>query len=69
VLFQAQPATSDDHTTSEKLKADLLKLDNKEKQVKIESANKNELTGIDLASKECHVRYIITIIAIFIRLA
>jgi len=64
VLFQAQPATSDDNTTFEKLKAELLKLGINEEQVKIKTANKNELTGIDLASKECQVRYIITINAL-----
>ncbi len=64
VLFQAQSATSDDNTTFEKLKAELLKLGIKEEQVKIKTANRNELTGIDLASRDCQVRYIITINAL-----
>lgn len=64
VLFQAQSATSDDNTTFDKLKAELLKLGIPEEQVKIKTANKNEISGIDLSSKECQVRYIITINAL-----
>lgn len=64
VLFQAQSATNEDNTTFEKLKAELLKLGIKEEQIKIKTANKNELTGIDLSSRDCQVRYIITINAL-----
>ena len=64
VLFQAQSATNLDNTTFDKLKAELLKLGIPEEQIKIKTANKNELSGVDLASKECQVRYIITINAL-----
>lgn len=64
VLFQAQSATNEDNTTFEKLKAELLKLGIKEEQIKIKTANKNELTGINLSSRDCQVRYIITINAL-----
>lgn len=64
VLFQAQPKTSDDNTTFEKLKEQLLKLQIPEEQIKIKTANINELKGVDLSSKDCTVRYIITINAL-----
>ena len=64
VLFQAQPKTNDDNTTFEKLKEQLLSLGIPEGQIKIKTANIDELKGIDLMSKECEVRYIITINAL-----
>ncbi len=64
VLFQAQSATNEDNTTFEKLKTELLKLGIDEAEIKIKTANKNELSGIDLSARECKVRYIITINAL-----
>ena len=64
VLFQAQPKTKDDNTTFEKLKEQMLGLGIPESQIKIKTANIDELKGIDLMSKECDVRYIITINAL-----
>lgn len=64
VLFQAQPKTNDDNTTFEKLKAELLELGIPENQIKIKTANIDELKGEDLMSKDCEVRYIITINAL-----
>lgn len=64
VLFQAQPKTNDDNTTFEKLKDQLLGLGIPESHIKIKTANIDELKGIDLMSKECEVRYIITINAL-----
>ena len=64
VLFQAQPKTKDDNTTFEKLKEQLLGLGIPESHIKIKTANIDELKGIDLMSKECEVRYIITINAL-----
>ncbi len=64
VLFQAQPKTKNDNTTFEKLKEQLLSLGIPESQIKIKTANIDELKGIDLMSKECEVRYIITINAL-----
>jgi len=64
VLFQAQPKTKDDNTTFEKLKEQLLGLGIPESHIKIKTANIDELKGIDLMSKECDVRYIITINAL-----
>lgn len=64
VLFQAQPKTNDDNTTFEKLKEQLLALGIPEEQIKIKTANIDELKGIDLMSRDCEVRYIITINAL-----
>ncbi len=64
VLFQAQPKTKNDNTTFEKLKEQLLGLGIPENQIKIKTANIDELKGVDLLSKECEVRYIITINAL-----
>ncbi|WP_417874118.1 DEAD/DEAH box helicase [Xanthomarina gelatinilytica] len=64
VLFQAQPKTKNDNTTFEKLKEQLLSLGIPENQIKIKTANIDELKGVDLMSKECEVRYIITINAL-----
>jgi len=64
VLFQAQPKTSEDNTTFEKLKQQLLKVGIPPEQIKIKTAEKDELKGIDLLSKDCPVRYIITINAL-----
>jgi type III restriction enzyme len=64
VLFQAQPKTSEDNTTFEKLKEQLLAVGIPEEQIKIKTANKDEIKGVDLLSKDCPVRYIITINAL-----
>ena len=65
VLFQAQPNTKNDNTTFEKLKEQLLSLGIPENQIKIKTANIDELKSIpDLQSKDCEVRYIITINAL-----
>jgi type III restriction enzyme len=64
VLFQAQSKTSEDNTTFEKLKEQLLSIGIPEEQIKIKTANKDEIKGIDLSSKDCPVRYIITINAL-----
>lgn len=64
VLFQAQPKTKEDNTTFEKLKAQILSLGIPENQIKIKTANIDELKGIDLMNKSCEVRYIITINAL-----
>jgi type III restriction enzyme len=64
VLFQAQSNTGDDKTTFEKLKKQLLLCNIPEDEIKIKTANINELKGVDLSSEDCKVRYIITINAL-----
>jgi len=64
VLFQAQPRTGDDNTTYEKIKKKLVALQIPEEQIRIKTAEINELKDVDLLSRECPVRYIITINAL-----
>lgn len=64
VLFQAQPRVGDDATTFEKVKEQLVKAGIPEAEIKIKTADTNELKGLDLMSKACEVRYIITVNAL-----
>ncbi len=71
VLFQAQPKNGKDFlnddeekTNVQKLKEKLIELKIPAEQIKIKTANINEIKGIDLMSKDCEVRYIITINAL-----
>ena len=71
VLFQAQPKNGKDFINEEeeksnvqKLKEKLIELKIPADQIKIKTANINEIKGIDLMSKECEVRFIITINAL-----
>lgn len=64
VLFQAQPKIADDNITFEKIKEKLIEGGIPEEQVKIKTANKDEIKNIDLMSDICEVRYIITINAL-----
>ena len=71
VLFQAQPKNGKDFmnvdeekSNVQKLKEKLIELKIPAEQIKIKTANINEIKGIDLMSKECEVRYIITINAL-----
>ncbi|MCB4359565.1 DEAD/DEAH box helicase [Quatrionicoccus australiensis] len=64
VLFQAQPRVGDNATTYEKVKEQLVKAGIPEDEIKIKTADLNELKGIDLASRDCAVRYIITVNAL-----
>ncbi len=60
VLFQAQPKNGKDFTDVEeeksnvqKLKEKLIELKIPENQIKIKTANINEIKGVDLMSKDC----------------
>lgn len=64
VLFQAQPRSDDDSVTFDKLKATLVSAGIPEEQVKIKTSNKDELKGLDLMSRQCPVRFIITVNAL-----
>ena len=71
VLFQAQPKNGKDFLNEEeeksnvqKLKEKLIELKIPAEQIKIKTASINEIKGIDLMSKDCEVRYIITINAL-----
>lgn len=71
VLFQAQPKNGkeflnadEEKSNVQKLKEKLIELKIPENQIKIKTANINEIKGEDLMSRECEVRYIITINAL-----
>nr|WP_297342300.1 DEAD/DEAH box helicase family protein [uncultured Fibrobacter sp.] len=64
VLFQAEPKTKEDNATFDKIKAMLIEKGIKENEIKIKTADKNELAGLDLMSSDCEVRYIITVNAL-----
>jgi type III restriction enzyme len=64
VLFQAQSVGKEENITFAKLKTQLVAKGIPESQIKIKTANINELKNIDLMSKDCEVRYIITINAL-----
>ena len=64
VLFQAQPRTDDDNTTFEKIRDKLVELKIPAEQIKIKTAEINELKGVDLMTRACEVRFIITVNAL-----
>ena len=64
VLLQAQPKNNDDSATFDKIKATLLEIGIPENQIAIKTANKNELSGVDLLDEACLIRYIITVNAL-----
>lgn len=64
ILFQAQPKNDEDDVTFTNIKNSLVKAGIHEEEIKIKTANLNELKGIDLMSRACPVRYIITINAL-----
>lgn len=65
ILFQAQSnIKGKDNTTFQKIKEQLVRLKIPEEQIKIKVSGIDELKGIDLMSKDCPVRYIITINAL-----
>jgi len=64
ILFQAEPKTGEEKETFQKIKATLVKLKIPEEQIAIKTADVNELKGVDLMSRDCPIRYIITVNAL-----
>ena len=64
VLFQAQPKTDDDNITFDKIKNKLIEIGIPKDKIKIKTANKDEIKNTDLLSRDCQVRYIITVNAL-----
>lgn len=64
VLFQAQPKGREDNATFEKLKEELIGLGIPNRQIAIKTSSINEIKGIDLMSRDCEIRYIITVNAL-----
>lgn len=63
-LFQAQPKNSDDSTTFEKIKDKLIAIGISAEEIAIKTSNKDDLKGVDLMSRGCKIRYIITVNAL-----
>lgn len=64
VLLQAESKTKDDARTFERVKADLLERGIAEDWVKIKTAERDELKGLNLLAADCPVRFIITVNAL-----
>ena len=64
VLLQAQPKSKDDSITFEQIKKKLLSWNIPENQIKIKTANVDEIKNINLMDKDCPVRFIITVNAL-----
>jgi len=64
VLFQAQPKIKNDSETFDKIKDKLINIGIPEEQIAIKTSNVNDLGDTDLLSKDCPIRYIITVNAL-----
>ncbi|MBP5366318.1 MAG: DEAD/DEAH box helicase family protein [Bacteroidales bacterium] len=64
VLVQAQPRSDADNETFDKVKQNLINAGIKEEWIKIKTAERDELKGLDLMAEDCEVRYIITVNAL-----
>ena len=64
VLFQAEPKNKDDSTTYEKIKKILLDIGIPEEQIAVKTADKDDIKKQDLLSRNCEIRYIITVNAL-----
>ena len=64
VLFQAQPRGKEDAATFQKLKEQLVEGGIPSERIAIKTADVNELKNVDLLSKDCEIRYIITVNAL-----
>ena len=64
VLFQAEPKNKDDSTTYEKIKKILLDIGIPEEQIAIKTADRDDIKKQDLLSRNCEIRYIITVNAL-----
>ncbi len=64
VLFQAEPKSRTDTQTFEKIKKDLISSNIPPEQIAIKTATINDLKNQDLMSRDCPIRYIITVNAL-----
>lgn len=64
VLFQAQPRTGDNSDTFDRIKAMLIEMGIPENQIAVKTSNVDDLKGKDLMSRDCPIRYIITVNAL-----
>lgn len=63
-LLQAQADTGETSVTVDAVKSFLLEKKIPEEQIAIKTSKKNEIDGIDLMSRSCEIRYIITVSAL-----
>lgn len=63
-LLQAQADTGETSVTVDTIKSFLLEKKIPEEQIAIKTSKKNEIDGIDLVSRSCEIRYIITVSAL-----
>ncbi|MEG1968120.1 MAG: DEAD/DEAH box helicase family protein, partial [Clostridia bacterium] len=64
VLFQAQPKTNEDSETFDRIKAKMVNMGILPEQIAIKTSKVNELKNVDLMSRDCPIRYIITVNAL-----
>ncbi len=64
ILFQAQPKNNNDNDTFDKVKEILLGRGIPEEQIAIKTSKVNDLGKTDLMSRDCPIRYIITVNAL-----
>ena len=64
VLFQAQPKGKESSATFEKLKAALIDMGIPKEEIAIKTSEVNELKHVELMSRTCPIRYIITVNAL-----
>ncbi|MBQ6269924.1 MAG: DEAD/DEAH box helicase family protein [Bacteroidetes bacterium] len=64
VLLQAQPKTAKESIDYQKIKEQLLEIGVPDEQIKIKTGDKNEIGNMDLLSRDCEVRFIITVNAL-----
>ena len=64
VLFQAQPKGKEDSITFTRLKEKLVSIGIREETIRIKTATIDELKHVDLLSRDCPVRYIVTVNAL-----
>jgi len=64
ILFQAQPKTSDDSETFNRIKQVLLDMGIPERQIGVKTSKVDDISKLNLMSPECEIRYIITVNAL-----
>lgn len=64
VLLQAQPKTNEVNETFDRIKGNLILMGIPASHIRIKTAEKDEIKNEDLMSKDCPVRYIITVNAL-----
>ena len=64
VLFQAQPKNDEDNITFEKIKKSLIDCGIPKEHIAIKTSKINEIEKVNLLSRDCEIRYIITVNAL-----